>query len=44
MLAKVAEMEQKQAKQEEREQFRKSHKDLRESNAATWQKGMTAHA
>lgn len=43
MLAKVTEFEQKQAKKQERDEFRKSHRELQGSGAAAWQREMTAN-
>lgn len=43
IVFKVAEYRKKQAKEDERKEFRQSHKDLRGSGTAAWQQGMTAN-
>jgi hypothetical protein len=41
MLVKVAEHRKKQEKEQKRAEFRSSHKELRGSGTAAWQKEMT---
>lgn len=43
IVFKMAEHRKKQAKDEERREFRQSHKDMRGSGTAAWQQGMTAN-
>lgn len=43
IVAKVAEHRKKQAKEEERKEFRQSHRDMRGTGTAAWQQGMTAN-
>jgi hypothetical protein len=43
IVAKVAEYRKKQEKEQERKEFRSSHKDLRGAGTAAWQQEMTAN-